>query len=43
VIARFNPQTDEIENLEVPFFSQRLKDRTFLALPIAAHFNLAVS
>lgn len=43
VIARFNPQTDEIENLEVPFFSQRLKDRTFLDLPIAAHFNLAVS
>jgi len=43
VIARLNPQTGEIENLEVLFFSQRLKDQTFLNLPISAHFNLAVS
>lgn len=43
VIARLNPQTGEIENLEVFFFSQRLKDHTFLNLPIVAHFNLAVS
>jgi uncharacterized protein YuzE len=43
VIARLNPQTGEIENLEVLFFSQRLKDQTFVNLPIAAHFNLAVS
>lgn|GEM_PF-2091154 len=27
VIARFNPQTEEIENLEVLFFSQRLLEK----------------
>lgn len=43
VIARLNPQTGEVENLEVLFFSQRLQDQTFLNLPIAAHFNLAAS
>jgi uncharacterized protein YuzE len=41
VIARLNPQTGEIENLEVLFFSQRLQDQTFLNLPIAANFSLA--
>lgn len=43
VVARLNPQTGEIENLEVLFFSQRLKDQMFLNVPISAHFNLAVS
>jgi len=43
VIARLNPQTGEFESVEVLFFSQRLKDQTFVNLPIAAHFNLAVS
>ncbi|GAB4441406.1 MAG: DUF2283 domain-containing protein [Cyanobacteria bacterium J069] len=41
VIARLNPQTGEIENLEVLFFSQRLQDQTFLNLPIAVNFSLA--
>lgn len=43
VIARMNPQTGEIENLEVLFFSQRLQDNTFLDLPISVNFNLIAS
>lgn len=43
VIARLNPQTGEIENLEVLFFSQRLQDKNFLDLPITVNFSLAVS
>jgi uncharacterized protein YuzE len=43
VIARRNPQTGEIENLEVLFFSQRLQDKKFLDLPITVNFSLAVS
>jgi uncharacterized protein YuzE len=43
VIARMNPQTGEIENLEVLFFSQRLRDNTFLDLPISVNFNLIAS
>ncbi|QZZ22883.1 DUF2283 domain-containing protein [Trichothermofontia sichuanensis B231] len=43
VIARLNPQTGEIENLEVLFFSQRLQDKKFLDLPITVNFSLAVS
>jgi hypothetical protein len=43
VIARLNPQTGEIENLEVLFFSQRLQDKKILDLPITVNFSLAVS
>lgn len=43
VIARLNPQTGEIENLEVLFFSERLQDKKFLDLPITLNFSLAVS
>jgi uncharacterized protein YuzE len=43
VIARLNPQTGEVENLEVLFFSQRLQSQSFLELPIIANFNLAAS
>lgn len=43
VVARLNPQTGEIENLEVLFFSQRLHNQTILNLPIDVHFNLAIS
>jgi uncharacterized protein YuzE len=43
VIARMNPQTGEIENLEVLFFSWRLQDNTFLNLPISVNFNLMAS
>jgi hypothetical protein len=40
VIARFNPETDEIENLEVLFFSTRLLRRELFELPIAASLHL---
>ena len=36
IIARFNPQTGEIENLEVLFFSTRLLREELLELPISA-------
>ncbi|MBD2082758.1 DUF2283 domain-containing protein [Leptolyngbya sp. FACHB-17] len=41
VIARLNPTSGEIENLEILFFSKRLEDSTLLNLPIAADFRLA--
>ncbi|MCC6166909.1 MAG: DUF2283 domain-containing protein [Caldilineaceae bacterium] len=41
VIARLNPTTSEIENLEVMFFSQRLASGEVLRLPILAEFYLA--
>ena len=38
IIARFHPVTDEIENLEILFFSQRLADDTFeLPISLIAH------
>lgn len=40
VIARFNPETDEIENLEVLFFSTRLLRQELFQLPISAHLHL---
>ena len=39
VVARFNPDTGEIENLEVLFFSTRLMRREWFELPIAAHLQ----
>ena len=39
VIARFNPETDEIENLEVLFFSTRLLRQELFQLPISAHLR----
>ena len=39
VIARFNPGTDEIENLEVLFFSTRLLRQELFQLPISAHLR----
>jgi uncharacterized protein YuzE len=39
VIARSNPETGEIENLEVLFFSTRLLRREWFELPIAAHLQ----
>jgi uncharacterized protein YuzE len=41
VIARFNPKTREVENLEVLFFSTRLLREDLFELPILAHFKLA--
>jgi uncharacterized protein YuzE len=41
VIARLNPKTGEIENLEVLFFSTRLLRSDLFELPINADLRLA--
>ena len=41
-IARLNPKTGKIENLEVLFFSTRLLGDTLFELPITADLQLAV-
>lgn len=40
VIARLNPDTGEVENLEVLFFSTRLLRSETLELPVAATMRL---
>jgi uncharacterized protein YuzE len=40
VIARLNPDTGEIENLEILFFSTRLLRSNLFELPIAADLRL---
>jgi len=40
VIARMNPETGEIENLEVLFFSTRLLRSDLFELPITADMRL---
>lgn len=42
VIARLNPKTREVENLEVLFFSTRLLRSELFELPITADLRLAV-
>ena len=42
VVARLNPSTGEIENLEVMFFSTRLLPSDLFQLPVTAHLRLAV-
>lgn len=39
VIARLNPTTGEIENLEILFFSQRLSEKTLFELPLIVDFR----
>ncbi|MFW6162518.1 MAG: DUF2283 domain-containing protein [Planctomycetota bacterium] len=41
VIARLNPETGEIENLEVLFFSTRLLRADLFELPVAADLRVA--
>jgi uncharacterized protein YuzE len=41
VIARLNPKTGEIENIEVLFFSTRLLRSDLFELPITADLRLA--
>ena len=41
VIARLNPATGEVENLEVLFFSTRLLRSDLLELPVVATLRLA--
>ncbi len=42
VIARLNPATREVENLEVLFFSTRLLRSDLFELPLTADLRLAV-
>jgi hypothetical protein len=42
IIARLNPQTGDIENLEVLFLSTRLLRGDLFELPVAAELHLAV-
>jgi hypothetical protein len=41
IIARLNPQTRKIENLEVLFFTGRLLRKEFFSLPIVAELRQA--
>ncbi|MBI4468884.1 MAG: DUF2283 domain-containing protein [Acidobacteria bacterium] len=40
VIARINPSTDEVENLEVLFFSTRLLRNELFELPVTADLRV---
>ena len=40
IIARLNPETGEVENLEVLFFSTRLLRSDLFELPVAADLRL---
>jgi len=40
VVARFNPETNKIENLEVLFFSTRLLRKDIFELPISVNMKL---
>ena len=42
VIARLNPKTGEIENLEVLFFSTRLLRQDLFELPVIAELRMAI-
>ena len=41
VIARLNPETGEVENLEVLFFSTRLLRSNSFEVPVSAELHLA--
>jgi uncharacterized protein YuzE len=40
IVARLNPQSGEVENLEILFFSKRLEDKSPLQLPVEAALRL---
>ncbi|HKU53546.1 MAG TPA: DUF2283 domain-containing protein, partial [Nitrospira sp.] len=40
VIARLNPQTHELENLEILYFSSRVAKGETVQLPVTAEFRL---
>lgn len=42
IIARLNPETGEVENLEVLFFSTRLLRSDLFELPVSADLRLVV-
>ncbi len=41
VVARVNPETGAVENLEVLFFSTRLLRQDLLEIPVAADMRIA--
>jgi len=41
VVARFNPDSGEIENLEVVFFSTQLRRSSLFEWPVSADLRLA--
>jgi len=41
IVARLNPDTEEVENLEVLFFSTRLLRADLFELPVSAELRLA--
>jgi uncharacterized protein YuzE len=43
IIARLNPQTGEVENLEVLFFSTRLLRHDLFELPVEADLRIAAT
>ncbi len=43
VVARLNPDTGEVEGIEVLFFSTRLLRSTVVELPVVADLRLATS
>ena len=42
VVARLNPETGDVENLEVLFFSTRLLRSELFELPVTADLRLAI-
>lgn len=43
VVARLNPTTREVENLEILFFSTRMKGGEGVNLPVLADFRLPMT
>lgn len=43
MIARLNPTTGEIVNVEILFFSKRLSQGNHFQLPVSAHLRLPVA
>ena len=41
IVARLNPETGEVENLEVLFFSTRMLRSDLFELPVTANLRLA--
>jgi len=41
IIARFNPDSNEVENLEILFFSKCFTEKPLFELPIIADLKLA--
>ena len=42
ISARFNPETNEVENLEILWFLKRLEAGEDVVLPLDAHLRLAI-